>query len=147
MLRLAHHQPRKNLPVQAAQRRRCQHAFRRASRTHHGVYAGAHHRHGYSRREVAIANQSDARARRAYLFNQLFVPRPVQHDHDEIFDVAVQPLGNRFQVVSHRCIQIHRAFARRPHHQFFHVQIRRVQQSAALASCQHCNRIRCPRRA
>src|SRR6267143_144747 len=147
VLRLADHQPRKNLPIQAAQRRGRKHAFRRAARAHHCVHARSDHRRGNPGREVAIANQPDARTRRAYLFNELFVPRPVQYDHHEIFNVAVQPLGNRLQVVGYRCIQVHRAFARRSHDQFFHVQVGRVQQPAALARRQHRDGIRRARRA
>ena len=116
MLRLADHQPRKNLSVQAAQRRGRQHAFRRATRAHHCVHARPDHRGGNSGREVAIANQPDPRARGAYLFNELFVPWPVQYDHHEIIHVPVQPLGNGLQVVGHRRIQVHRALARRPYY-------------------------------
>ena len=52
------------------------------------------------------------------------------------------PPGNRFQVLRHRRIEIERAPARWPSHDFFHVAIGRVQQTAWLGCRQNCNRVR-----
>src|SRR6267143_2274185 len=137
VLRFAHHQPRQNLPVQATQRRRRQHAFRRAARAHHRMHSRPDDRGRNSRREVAVADQPDARPRRANIRDNLFVPRPVQNHHHEILNISLQPLCDRLQVVGHRSIQVDRPLARRPHHQLFHVQVRRMQQAAAVAGGQH----------
>ena len=72
--------------------------------------------------------------------NQLFVPRPVEHDDHQIFDVAVHALGNILQVVDHWRVDIYRTFAGRTDHDLFHVAVRRVQQPAAFGSGQHCDR-------
>src|SRR5713226_6328296 len=47
--------------------------------------------------------------------------RAVEDDDDEVFHVAVEPLGDGFQIVRHRCIQLHRSLARWAHNYFFHV--------------------------
>ena len=65
VLRLGDDQPREDLAVQAAHRRRRQHAFRRAAGAHHRVHAAADHRGRDAGRQVAVADQPDARAGRA----------------------------------------------------------------------------------
>ena len=77
------------------------------------------------------------RSRLANVGNQLLVPRPVEHDDDQVFDVAVHAFGNVLQIVDHRRVEVHRAFAGRADHDFFHVAVRRIQQSAAFGSGQH----------
>ena len=59
-----------------------------------------------------------------------------------VFDVAVEPLGNGAQIVRDRRVQLDRALARRPHDNFLHVQVGRVQQSASLAGRQHHDGVR-----
>ena len=66
-----HDQAREDLAVQTAHRRRGQHAFGRAADAHHRVNAAAGHRRGDARRQVAVANQLDARAGRADVGDQL----------------------------------------------------------------------------
>ena len=90
VLRLADDQAREDLAVQAAHRRRRQHAFRRAAGAHHRVDAGADDRRGDAGRQVAVADQPDARAGRADVRDQLLVPRPIEHDDDEILDAAAR---------------------------------------------------------
>jgi hypothetical protein len=53
-------------------------------------------RDGYSGREIAVADQADTRARAPDVRYQVGVPRPVENDDGEIFDIAVQTPGNRF---------------------------------------------------
>ena len=50
-------------------------------------------------REVAVADQPDARAALADLGDQLLVARPIQDDHDQVVDVAAEALRDRLQVV------------------------------------------------
>ena len=64
----------------------------------------------------------------------------IQHDHDEVLDVAVQTLGDGTQVVRGRGVQIDGAFARRPDDDFLHVQVGSVKQAALFAGGQDGNR-------
>ena len=47
--------------------------------------------------------------------------RPVQHDDDEVFDVAVKAFGDGFQIVGHGRVEVDGAFAARADDNFFHV--------------------------
>ena len=75
VLGLADDEPREDLAVQAAHRRRGQHALRRAAGAHHGVDAGPDDRGRDAGRQIAVANQADARAGRADVGDQLLVAR------------------------------------------------------------------------
>ena len=90
VLGLADDEAREDLAVQAAHRGGRQHAFGRAARAHHGVDARPDHRRRDAGREIAVADQADARAGRADVRDQLLVARPVEHDDDEIVDVAAE---------------------------------------------------------
>ena len=105
VLGLRDDETREDFAVQAAHRRGRQHAFRRAAGTHHRVHAGSDDRRGDSSRQVAVANQADARAGLANFADQLFVTRPVEHDHHEIVDIAAETAGDRVQVVAHRRVE------------------------------------------
>ena len=63
--------------------------------------------------------------------------RPVEHDDDQILNVASHAFGDIFQIVDHRGVKIDRAFARRADHDLLHVAVGRVEQSAAFGSGQH----------
>ena len=65
VLGLVDHETGEDLAVQAAHRRRRQHPFRRAAGAHHGVHTAAGDGGGNTGRQVAIADQPDARAGRA----------------------------------------------------------------------------------
>ena len=75
VLRRVHDEPREDLAAQAAHRRRREHAFGRAADAHHRVHAAADHGGGDAGRQVAVADQADARAGGADLLDQLLVPR------------------------------------------------------------------------
>src|SRR4029079_6212556 len=98
VLRLLDHQPGVDLAVQAAHRGGGQHAFGGAAGAHHRVDAGADDGRGDACRQVAVADQPDARAGRANVRNQLFVPRPVEHDDDQVVDTALEAPGDRLEV-------------------------------------------------
>src|SRR5262245_60215986 len=77
VLGLADHEAREDFAVQAAHRRGGQHAFRRAAGPHHRVHAGAHDRRRNAGRQIAVADQPDARAGRADVRDQTLVPRAI----------------------------------------------------------------------
>ena len=102
VLRLVDHEARENLAVQTAHRRRGQHAFGRAAGAHHGVHPGADDGSGDTGREIAVADQPDARAGRADVVDQLLVARAIEHDDDQILDAAAERARNRLEVLVHR---------------------------------------------
>src|SRR2546421_3327308 len=73
MLRLADDQAREDLAVEAAHCRRGQHALGRAARPHQRVDARASRGSGDAGRQVAVADEADARADLADVGNQLLV--------------------------------------------------------------------------
>ncbi len=102
---------RVDLAVQAPHRDRRQHTFRRAARAHDRMNAGARHGGDDGRREIAVADQLDARAGRADVGDELLVARPVEHRDDQVVDVAAQRLGDRMEVVADRRVEIDRLAA------------------------------------
>jgi hypothetical protein len=52
------------------------------------------------------------------------------------------PLGDGFEVVRYRCIELHRSLARWADDNFLHVQVGRVKQTAALARGEHHDGVR-----
>src|SRR6267154_4869392 len=68
------------------------------------------------------------------------VARPVENNDDQILDVAIEPLGDRLEIVGDRSIEFDRTFTRRAHNDFFHVQVRGVQQAAFFAGGKYSNR-------
>ena len=76
--------------VEAAERRRGEHALGRAADAHDGVHVRAAHGGRDAGREVAVADQLDARAGLADVVDQLLVPRPVEHDDDQVLRRAVR---------------------------------------------------------
>ena len=68
--------------------------------------------------------------------------RAVEDHDDEVLHVAIETLGDRFQIVGNRSIQVHRAFAGRADNDLFHIKIRRVQQSALFARGQNGDGVR-----
>src|SRR5260370_40195351 len=63
--------------------------------------------------------------------------RTVEDDDDQILDVAVEPLGDGFEIVGDGGIEVDRTLAGRTNYNFFHVQIGSVQQSALLTRGQN----------
>ena len=142
MLGFGDHQARQNFSVQAAKRGCGKHAFGSAADAHHSVDSGADDGRGNAGGEVSVANQADARAGGANVRDQFFMARPVEHNHNQIFDVAIEPLGDRAQIVGDGRIQVDCALAGRSNDYFFHVQIGRVKQAALFARGQHRDRAR-----
>src|SRR5260221_5656353 len=63
--------------------------------------------------------------------------RTVEDDDDQILNVAVEPLGDGFEIVGDGGIEVYRTLAGRINYNYFHVQIGSVQQSALLSRRQN----------
>ena len=96
------------------------------------VHAGADDRGRNAGGKVAIADEPNSSADGANFTNELFVPRAVKNHHYQVFDVALQTLGDGFQIVSNGGVEFNSAFAGRADDDFFHVQIGSMKQAAAL---------------
>ena len=59
------------------------------------MHAAADDRGGDAGRQIAVTDQSDARARGADLFDELLVPWPVEDDDHEILDAPSERLRDR----------------------------------------------------
>ena len=143
MLGLGDHQPRENLSIQAAQRRRGEHAFGRAAGAHHGVNAGAENRGGNAGGKIAVADQPDARAGGANIVDELArgaADRARSPPGLPCRDSGACAIGAN--IVDDRRVEIHGALAAGPDDNFFHVQIGRVEQSALFAGGQHGDGVR-----
>jgi hypothetical protein len=70
------------------------------------MYAISSNRYSDSSRKIAISDQVNARALAPYIVDQLFVTRPVQHDHGEVIDIPVQAARYGLQILRHRRVQI-----------------------------------------
>src|SRR5262249_32773577 len=87
--------------------------------------------------QIAIADQTNARASSTNIADQLLVARTIQNDYNQVFDLAIQPAGDRFEVVLNGRINVDHALARGTDHNFFHVAVGRIQQTAFLAGRQY----------
>jgi hypothetical protein len=101
------------------------------------MHARARHRCGDAGRKIAIGDQPDTRAGFADIGDQLLVARAVEHYHDQVVHTAREAARNGFEVMLDGRLQIDGALGGRPHHDFFHVAIGRVQQSALVGCGQH----------
>ncbi len=64
--------------------------------------------------------------------DELLVTRPIEHDDDQVLDLAAETLRDRVQVVGDRGVEVNRVLRARPDDELFHVQIRGMQQPSAL---------------
>src|SRR5712691_1161756 len=93
-------------------------------------------------REIAVTDQADTGAGGANIGNQLFVAWAIEHDHDQIFHVAIHSPGNVFQVVGHGGIEVDGIFTGRPDHDFFHVAVGGIEQASTFGSGEDGDRSR-----
>src|SRR5437588_3938289 len=126
-----------NLSVQTLHGRGCEDAFGRAADAHQRVYVRSGDRRRYSSREVAVADETDARARFAHVLYELPVARAVENDDGQVFDVAREAARDGLEVVFDRRVNINRAARRRPDDDLVHVDVGRVQKPAALGGGEH----------
>ena len=75
--------------MEAAHRRSGNNAFGSAPDSHHGMHAISPNGNGNPGRQIAVADQADSCSRSADIFNELRVPRSVQHDDREVFYLAI----------------------------------------------------------
>src|SRR5262249_10535288 len=111
------HEAREDLAVQAAHRGGREHALRRAAGPHDGVDAGADDRGRDAGRQVAVADQPDARAGPADLLDQLLVPRPIEYHDHEIFDAAIEAARDRPEILVHGRVEADGLLRARSDHQ------------------------------
>src|SRR5205085_3767752 len=95
-LRRINYQAGEDLAIQAAHGGSGDHAFGSASDSHDRMHARAQHRSGNAGGEIAITDQANTRSGGANVVHQLFVPRTVQHNHDQVFYVAIQAARDVF---------------------------------------------------
>src|SRR6201987_130149 len=133
-----------DLAVKTAQSGGGEHTFGSAASAHNHVNAGANDGSGDAGGEVAVADQADARAGFPDVVDELLVARAVENDDDEVFDVAVEALGNGLQVVRNGGVEFNSAFARWPDDDFFHVKIGRMEKAAFFAGSKDGNGVRRP---
>ena len=103
--------------------------------------AGAGHRGGDAGRQVAVADQADARAGGADVGDQLLVTRPIEHHDRQLVDLAAEAAGDGAQVLAHRRVEVDQVLRRRTDDQLLHVEIGRMQQAALLGRRQHRDRV------
>ena len=104
---LANYQARENLAVPGSAWPAAVSTFWRAARAHDRVDARPEHGSRNTRREVAVANQANAGASGANFVDEPFVPRSIEHDDDQVFDLAVETLGNRAWVLVNGRVEAH----------------------------------------
>ena len=63
-------------------------------------------RRGDAGRQVAVADETDARAGGADVADQLLVARPIEHHDDELVDLAAERPGDGAQVLAHRRVEV-----------------------------------------
>src|SRR5215469_7734485 len=142
MLGLADDETRENLAVEAAQSGGGEDTFGSAARAHNHVDPCADDGSGDAGGEVAIADETDASAGFANVGDEFFVARAIEDNDDEVFDVAVETLGDGAQVVGDGGVKFDGAFAGGADDDFFHIQIGGVQQAAFFTGGEHGHGVR-----
>ena len=128
--------------VQAAQGRGGEYALGRAADPHEGMHVRAADGRRDAGREVAVADQPDARAGASDVLDQLLVARPVEHDDDQVGHRAVQPLRNRVEILLDRRVEVDRTARGRADDDLLHVAVGCLQEATAGRGRQHRDRTR-----
>ncbi len=140
---VAEHQPALELAADAAQRRRRQHPFRRAADAHVDVDAAVRAAGRDHARNVAVADQHDARAGLARFDDDLVVARPVEDAGDQVGNIDLLGLGQVLEVDRRSLVQVdqirRQAAADRD---LVHVGVGRVQKAAGPGHGDHRERVR-----
>ena len=74
--------------------------------------------------------------------NQFRVARPVENHHADVVDRLLERVGDRFEVIAHRRVDVHVRRGLGTDREFLHIRIRRVQQAAAFGDRHHGDRVR-----
>src|SRR2546429_9442178 len=77
------------------------------------VNVGAGHRRGNTSRKIAIRNQANPRTRAPYVVDQFLVPRTIQNDHGQVFDVATKTPRYVTQIFFYGRVNVDHAARRR----------------------------------
>ena len=121
-----------HLATGAAQRRRREHAFRRAARAEIDVDAGLFRVRGVDDAgDVAVADQPDRRAGRAHRLDQLGMARPVENAGGDVGQGDALGLGKPGDVLGRRRVNVDDIFGiAGTDGDLVHVDVRREQQAA-----------------
>ena len=129
--------------AQALDRGRGDHALGRSADAHEEVDARARLRRRDRRRDVAVADEVHARARVAQLGDQLVVAVALEDDDGEVVHVAVLRLGDTFEVLGRRRVDVDGVGGLGPDGDLVHVQRRaREEHRSALGDGDHGDRVR-----
>src|SRR4029434_5047577 len=79
--------------------------------------------------------------------NKFLMPRTIQHDHGQVFNITAESTGNVLQVIFDWRVNINYTSRRRAHDNLVHVDVRRIQESTTLGRGEYRNRVVCPERA
>src|SRR5262245_31605852 len=116
-------QTRLDLAVQTFDGSGGEHTFGSAADSHQRMNVGT----GYGRRDsggkIAVRNQTNARAGRAHVIDDLFVALAIQNNHRQVFDVPAQAPRDVAQVILHRRIDVDYSARRRPDDDLVHVDV------------------------
>ena len=133
---------RLDLATEAAQRRGGDDAFRGATDAHHRVHAGARHGARDGRRQVAVADELDARSGRPDLGDEIVVTRTFQDDHGDVADLATERLGDASEVLGRADPDVDLAGRDRPDAQLLEVRVGGMGQAAGLRGGEDGDRAR-----
>ncbi len=139
--------PRPELPLhrasEALDRRGGDHAFGRPADSHEQVDAGSGLRSGDRRRDVAVANEVDARPGLAELGDEVVVAIPLEDDDREVVDRDSLRLGDALEVLGRRRVDVDRVRRVRADGDLVHVQrSAREEHRPALRDGDHGDRVR-----
>ena len=124
---VARRQPALELTADTAQSRRSQHAFRRAADAEQQIDAGFLLRRGNGGCNIAVADQTNARAGLAHFLNERLMARPRKYDHREILDLTSLGFSERVEVFRWAFGQIDHPFTVGTRGNLSHVSIRAVE--------------------
>src|SRR5688500_6250335 len=108
------------------------------------MIAGAGDGGGDRRREVAISDELDTRAGLADVLDQLLVPLALEDDDGEILHVSAEAVRDDAQVGRDGELHAHFAGGRGTNTQLLHIDVGRMEQSAALGNGKHADRAVAP---
>ena len=140
---VAEHQPAVELPADAAQRSRREHAFGRAALAHVHIDRGVFIGHRDDARDVAVTDQHHAAAQGTQLGNQLGMARTIKHADIDVGRLHALGSGHRHDVLGRGLGEIDDALGiARANRELVHIDVGRVQEAALFRRRQHGERVR-----
>ena len=89
------------------------------------------------RRKITVTDEPDSGPRLPYLGDQLAMPRPLEHDHDEFFNPKLKAVGHGAKILCHGGIQVAGVLRTRSDDQLLHIEIRRMEESSTFRRCEY----------